>query len=392
MRICLHTIREVAPDFVGGTERLLVELAKELAYLGHEPFILSSGLRGDLLIDGVPLIQKIPDQYKKWYLKYGVANSAFLNSVVMGGSASEQGLRSLGQYVDDQLRDTDADIIHLNSFATSLYSVSARGAFITNHENEREYDSKCGEGFTRLITEIVSKGQGELKNAALLTTPSEYYAHWYSNAFKLEVSFVKAGVSLTSFSRKRRRDAYKKINRPSLYRILLPSRFDPFQKGHDIAIKAFRIVLESGIPAQFIFSGVRDDYKTRLGPFLEEARFSGIADHVVAKHFLDIHTAYNECDLVVSPERYCSYGLSISEALALGVPTVLSDIPTYKEIALGYAHAKFFTSEEPEALAKSIIEALSVDRSLVDQEAIRFRINNDLRLMALKLHNYYCGT
>ena len=389
MRICLHTIREIAPSFIGGTERLLVELAKELTHLGHEPFLLSSGLRDELQIEGIPLVQKVPDSYKRPYMKYGMANSAFITSEVMGGEASDAGLRALGEYVDAQLKDIDADVIHLNSFASCLYSVAVHGAVVTNHENEREYDSKWGGGFTNLMADAVLGRRCNIHNAALLTTPSQYYAKWYSDAFNLRVTAIKAGVSLTTFSRHQRRTSNKKPKRSSKLQVLLPARFDPFQKGHDIAMRALRILLDTGTSAQLVFSGVRDDYKDRLGRFFDAARSYGVADHVEAKQFVDIHTAYDECDVVVSPERYCSYGLAISEALALGVPTVLSDIPTYKEIASGYEHAKFFSSEDPESFARQILKALELEQSVADREAIRFRIENDLRRTALELHNYY---
>lgn len=40
MRICLHTYYEVANPYIGGTQTLLIKLAKELKLIGHEVFIV----------------------------------------------------------------------------------------------------------------------------------------------------------------------------------------------------------------------------------------------------------------------------------------------------------------------------------------------------------------
>lgn len=389
MRICLHTVREVGPNFIGGTERLLIETAKELAALGHEPFIVSTGLRGEIEIEGIPLIQKTPEPYAKRYLAYGFANSAFITSEIMGGMTLDSGLRALGSYVDAQLKGVRADIIHLNSFATSIYSMSASGAVVSNHENEQEYDRKWGEGFTSRLAEIVLSGAGELQHASLLTTPSRYYAEYYSDAFGLPVVAIKGGISLTTFDRLRRKHREELSRSSSALQVLLPARFEPFQKGHDVAMRACRILMDQDVSLNLVFSGMREDYEERLGDFLNAARSFGVADCVTAKRFEDIHTAYLACDVVISPERYCSYGLAISEALALGVPTVLSDIPTYREIADGYEHARFFRCEDAAGLAAKIIEASRIPRKITDREAIRFRIANDLRATALQLHTHY---
>lgn len=389
MRICLHTVRELAPDFVGGTERHLIEMAKELTFLGHDPFILTTGTRGAMKLEGVSVLSTIPKRYLRAYARFGVANTAFITSELMHGTTPEERLRALGNYVDSHINSARADIIHLNSFATSLFSNHARGAVVTNHENQQEYDRKWGKGFTDRLARIVRNRDCELKYASLLTTPSEHYAEYYSSAFNLPVRAVRNGISLTTFSRQARRGSKTRSrSRPHLS-ILVPARFDPHQKGHDVAMAACRMLIDRGHAVDFTFSGVRPDYRERLGPFLEAANSFGISRHVRAKYFADIQTALRSCDIVVSPERFCSYGLSISEALALGIPTVLSDIPTYVEIATDYAHAKFFPSEDAEALADAVLEASRIPLEISDQEAIRFRIANDLRTVAVQLHKHY---
>ena len=67
---------------------------------------------------------------------------------------------------------------------------------------------------------------------------------------------------------------------------------------------------------------------------------------------------------------------------ALGIPTVLSDIPTYREISADFQHAFLFPAEDHQALADTIIAAQRVDRDVIEREAVRFRRRYDLRRIA----------
>ena len=103
-------------------------------------------------------------------------------------------------------------------------------------------------------------------------------------------------------------------------------------------------------------------------------------------------TLYEAAHIVLSPERYCSYGLSISEALAIGIPTVLSDIPTYIEIASGYQHAIFFHKDHLEDLVSKleyVIKSATECGYRYNESAIEFRINNDIRKTAVAFSRIY---
>jgi glycosyltransferase involved in cell wall biosynthesis len=388
MRICLHTIREISPGFIGGTERLMVEFAKELNLIGHDAFIVCSGQQLDLSIDGVSIVQSVPSAFVDAYRRHGTANSGFLNQVIMNGEINEVGLRALGEYVDAQLEEIQTDILHLNGFATSLFAKKAYNAVITNHENDREYDGTWGLGATELICSLARTQSATLANAAALTTPSHYYAEYYTRMLDRPVQPMKAGINLITFPNLRQAPAQNERG-SRVTRILLPSRFDPHQKGHDLAILAAAILKDRGFSFEMTFSGVRPDYEKRVEPFRDRARSLGVLDRIVFKRFASMATAYANADVIISPERYCSYGLSISESLASGLPTVLSDIPTYREIAGGYTHALFFESEDAESLAAQIVAASQLELEHYDSEIVRFRIENDLRHMAVEYTAIY---
>lgn len=114
-------------------------------------------------------------------------------------------------------------------------------------------------------------------------------------------------------------------------------------------------------------------------------------------HFIaapDMYEIYDSVHVVLSPERYCTYGLSISESLAIGIPTVLSNIPTYKEIALGYEHAFFFKKDNLNDLMYAICRAIESSKNnnfRYNKASIQFRIDNDIRKTAVAFSNVYAS-
>ncbi|ULB10535.1 glycosyltransferase family 4 protein [Cereibacter azotoformans] len=59
-----------------------------------------------------------------------------------------------------------------------------------------------------------------------------------------------------------------------------------------------------------------------------------------------------EASIFVSPSRYEPFGLAVLEAARGGLPLVLSDIPTFRELWEGAAD--FFTPDDPMALAEAV--------------------------------------
>lgn len=387
MRICIHTVREINRNYIGGTERLLLELAKELQILGCDPFIVCSGKENPFAIEGVPIIHKVPKTHRKDYDRFGIANSKFLKEVVFRASNVERGLRNLGDYTDAQLENVNADIYHLNSFAMSAFSEAAKNSFIWNHENNEEYDAQLGVSFSNSFFELVNRGKTNLDLAKFLATPSAHYASYYTEKFGLPVAAINGGVSLLTFPRKK--TCQRKMISGDVLTILMPSRFSPYQKGHDIALNASAVLDRRNVNHKLIFSGLRKDYREKIDKFVDTADRLGVKKNISIQQFKDMNIAYEECDLVISPERYCSYGLSISESLSLGIPTVLSDIPTYQEIGGCYTHAFFFRKNNHLDLAEKIQDAAAFDLADLNSSVIEFRIKNDIRNVAINIINRY---
>ncbi len=77
---------------------------------------------------------------------------------------------------------------------------------------------------------------------------------------------------------------------------------------------------------------------------------SGLSD-------LEVRSTYKLCSLFVFPSAYEGFGIPILEAMAAGVPMVLSDIPVFREITQN--KSVYFPNDNAESMADAIENILS---------------------------------
>lgn len=395
MKVCLHTTHQITQNYIGGTERFLIKIAKELKLLGWDTFIVCSSTTPVTYVEEVKVLGKIPKEYCKNVVKYHKFNYDFLKREVLDNHVHpyETALK-LSSYVSQQLEGIEADLYHFNSFLSASYldSIRFKNFIITNHENDAEMDFFWGKDFFYSFSQLVKEKILKLQNAKGLYVPSKYYSHFFSNMFSLPVQAIKLGVLLNDFPS----DFVKNLSQKEQYFgnndgfvILLPSRLNVLQKGHDIALKACQILKNTEMKFRLIITGLGKSSEEEIILFRKRIKDYNVEDIVILSSYGDILNAYKMCDVVISPERYCSYGLSISESLSLGIDTVLSDIPTYREIASSYKHAHFFENGNPQALSEQLLLLWNKHESDNRQDMIRFRINNDIRDCAKLYSNIY---
>lgn len=62
----------------------------------------------------------------------------------------------------------------------------------------------------------------------------------------------------------------------------------------------------------------------------------------------DIHNVLPEYDVYISPSTVEGFGIAVAEAMSVGLPVIISDIPVYREI--GGKHAIFLDPKNPDSL------------------------------------------
>ncbi|MDX8355863.1 glycosyltransferase family 4 protein [Cognatiyoonia sp. IB215182] len=378
----MHTAWGLRQDFIGGTERFLIDLAKELRTFGFDAFVVCSNMQPEIEVEGVKVIGRVPESFQEEFRSSDPNIAEFMRSAVYRDTASAQSLRNVSNYVEEQLQGIDADILHLNAFSAAVYFETDRPLVVTNHENELELDRFWGEGSFATMVELIRSDPKALGSTDRLFTPSHHYAGKYTLELGRKIEANPLGTDLQRFGRLGRK------THSADRTVLVPSRFFPGQKGQDVALSACRLLKDEGHTRfKFLFTGVREYYLSEVEKFRDDARALQVEDAVTIKSFASMDEAYQQTDIVVSPERYCSYGLSITESLASGRPTVLTRIPTYLEIARRFPHAHFVPVDDPSALAKAIVAA--DNQTDTETASILFRLNNDFRSCAERYARTY---
>ena len=126
-------------------------------------------------------------------------------------------------------------------------------------------------------------------------------------------------------------------------KILLPSRLEPIQKKPMTVLKACKkLPLTNRNKYQIIFTGLDSQYTK----YIEKLQIYAKKNNIDAKFisFNNIAQAYNIADYVILPSKTESFGYSALESLSLGIPTFLSNIPSFREIASGNENAIIFNN------------------------------------------------
>ncbi|HEX7251697.1 MAG TPA: glycosyltransferase family 4 protein [Thermoanaerobaculia bacterium] len=128
--------------------------------------------------------------------------------------------------------------------------------------------------------------------------------------------------------------------------VLLVGQYEGIVKGIDVALEGLRIWRLRG--GQFRLRRISTE-----PPAPAETEDDLIAEYHRSLDPSRMPFAYQDADLFIGPSRpEEGFGLPVLEALASGVPTLLSDTPTHREIA-GEA-AWYFADGDPDALAAAL--------------------------------------
>jgi len=151
----------------------------------------------------------------------------------------------------------------------------------------------------------------------------------------------------------------KKLRESQVPIILFMSRIEP-KKGLDLLIPALESILKSGIEFHFILAGSNPqdaDYETQIKVQIHNsslAKYTTITGFVSGDFKAELLT---KADLFVLPSYYENFGLAVAEAMAAGVPVVISDRIHIAE-NIQQAEAGWVGPLEVGAIANSIKSAL----------------------------------
>lgn len=150
---------------------------------------------------------------------------------------------------------------------------------------------------------------------------------------------------------------FRKIECPKVYDAAFLGRLC-HQKGIDVLLNAWKMVTLEFEEAKLVLIGGGD--QDRVVHYKEIVRKLGLQDNVVMKGFIldeELVSLLNSSKLFVFPSRYDGFALAVAEAMACGLPCIISDIPAFREIYGGAAI--LVKPDDAECLANTIKEVLS---------------------------------
>uniref|UniRef100_UPI00403F3E62 glycosyltransferase n=1 Tax=Microcoleus sp. OTE_8_concoct_300 TaxID=2964710 RepID=UPI00403F3E62 len=151
----------------------------------------------------------------------------------------------------------------------------------------------------------------------------------------------------------------KRLRESQVPIILFMSRIEP-KKGLDLLIPALESILGSGIEFHFILAGSNPqdaDYETQIKVQIHNsslANYTTITGFVSGDFKAELLT---KADLFVLPSYYENFGIAVAEAMAAGLPVVISDRIHIAE-DIQQAEAGWVGPLEVGAIANSIKSAL----------------------------------
>jgi glycosyltransferase involved in cell wall biosynthesis len=149
-------------------------------------------------------------------------------------------------------------------------------------------------------------------------------------------------------------------------------------KGQEYLLQAFSIIHKK-IPCVLMFAGsLEEPFK---GMYLSHVE-AGLRDKVLfLDHRDDIPRVLKTLDVFVFPSVLEGLGTALIEAMAMGRPAAVSDIPTFRDFIEDGTSGLFFKTKDPQDLAEKVI-------SLLQNKELREKIGRNAGVTAGEKFTY----
>ena len=358
MKIAILSPWTVKTGSVGGTERFVIDLAESFARANNEVdvYMLAGeeykknnvNYKNIDLFDG----KKSVDEYflKKEFNNFNDEN-AFIN---------------LAQKIESKVSFVNYDLLQINS-QLFLKVAEDKKRIFTIHTNPFEYKLDWGDTSFEVMIKLMQE-ESILPNT-FFVAPSKYYSQMYQELSGAKMNFIPHAIDINRLkTNKDKMDIYKEMGIESNKKvIILPSRLEPIQKQPMLFMKAFARQSDE-IKSNFkvICTGVDKQYEKFCKEIIEFCKKNKI--DVLIKRFEEMTDGYKVADIVVLPSKSESFGYSALEAISLGIPIIINEIPTYMEIVQD-ANNYYSFNNSVESLADVLNNVLRKDLARVKQPA-----------------------
>ena len=350
-RLCIVT--HTFLPHVGGIERVVYEQSKRLLQRNYEPFVVTNRIQTpkNYVVDGIKVEC------------YESLNTGFR----LGIPYSIPTVTSLETFLK-AVKSSKIIHAHGHPYLTSLIAAKLAKRYskpfvLTQHNTFIEYDS-IFDNIERLNDLAV--GKETLKEADKIITVSNATKDYVLSlgAKPEKVTVLHNGVDLVRFRplAGKREEMRRKLGISQNSIVVLTVRRLVYKNGIDTLIESANIAVKKNPKIVFLVVG--------KGPDLNKVQMKieqlGIENNFRFTGFVkdeDLPFYYNAADFFVLPSK-SGEGLPLValEAMACGLPVIATDVGGISEILME-DHGKLVPPNQPELLAKAVLEFSNIDLS-----------------------------
>lgn len=240
----------------------------------------------------------------------------------------------------------------------TFHTLALMKNLVAKSEDERET-------VLRIESELILTKKSD-KIIATSESDLEYIHTLYNCPFK-KISLLSPGVNLKLFRPIDKALAKKKIGADIDHKLILFVGRIERLKGIDVLLYAIKILIQKNPQLLFclwIVGGSADrKLWTRESHRLEEIRkllkLTSYVKFVGRKRMEDLPFYYNSAEIVLMPSQYESFGIAALEAMACGIPVIITDVAGVSGL-LDKKHSSLLTSaSNPIGLAGKIKNLLT---------------------------------
>ena len=376
MNVAIFTPWYVSDEAIGGTERFVQDLALSMFDEGYnvDVYMLSgnSYTKNGVNYISIDLFGKniVADEYML-FKKYG----RFF---------SDEEYNIFAKEIESKINVDKYDFLQFNSHLF-LKCYEKKNRIFTLHSNYEEFKVLGSDDEFKVMIDI-------MKNAVNYNTyfvsPSDYYQNKWENEIGKNIIYIPHALNKERLICKV--DIKKILKKYNLsnnkIKVLLPSRLEFIQKRPELILDSLELFDESKRKCfQIIYTGLDEQYLENIKILKAKAKDLSIDARFVK--FDNINEAYKTTDIVLIPSKSESFGYSALESLSLGIPTILSDLPSLREICNGTNNSFIFNDKYSlYEILKEFLENKNFERKEISNEWIK---QYDLSLFANRYINIY---
>ena len=161
--------------------------------------------------------------------------------------------------------------------------------------------------------------------------------------------------------------AWKGLRDAAAPKLAFFGRYDIWTKGLDLTAETMRLLWKQGLkPELHMYGGINERFAGQVRDLMEKYREIPIVDHGLVLGERKFR-AMAECDFYIQHSRFELFGMSLVEAMGLGVPALVSSTSDLMP-ELRQSQAAFEIPLDPERAAE-ILSAILKDRDRITQVA-----------------------